>query len=224
MSKSKTNPTRPAQVWGDQSGYLTDLYGQGAELLAQQAPESDLTTQGREQAVGYAQSPALQNLIQQSQAVLSTAMTPQQNPYLQKAISSAIRPLTQRYQEDVLGGITDEFVQAGQTGGSRQGIAEGIAGREYLQQVGDIASDMSYQDFTGGQERMLQGLSQAPTVANLGMIPAEIMQQAGQAEQLAPWQQLQLQQGLIGAPTVLSQGGGGGTGGTTSALPFSIKI
>jgi len=218
MSKSETAPTAPGQVWEPQTGYLTDLYGAGSELLAQQPTESALTTQGREQATGYAGSPALQNLIQQSQSGLSTALNPQQNPMLQQAMQSAINPLTQAYQENVLGGITDQAVQAGQTGGSRQGIAEGIAGREYLQQVGDITSGMAYQDFAGGQERMLQGLGQAPTIANLGMMPADIMQQAGMQEQLAPWQQLQLQQGLIGGPTVLGGGGGGGTGGTSSAI------
>jgi len=224
MSKSSTEATNPAQVWEPQTGYLTDLYGAGSELLAQQPTEAASTITGRGMATGYAGSPALQNLIQQSQAGLSTALTPQQNPMLQQAMQSAIRPLTQQYQENVLGGITDEAVRAGQTGGSRQGIAEGIAGREYLQQVGDITEGMAYQDFAGGQERMLQGLSQAPTIANLGLAPSEIMQQAGMQEQLAPWQQLQLQQGLIGAPTVLGGGGGGGTGGTASAMPFSIGM
>jgi len=218
MSKSSTDPTEASTVWGPQTGYLENLYQGGADLLASQPTEAAATVEGRGMMQDYARDPALQNLIGQSQSALSRTLSGDQNPYLQRAMQSAINPLTQNYQENVLGGITDEFAAAGQHGGSRQGIAEGIAGREYLQQVGDITSDMAYQDFAGSQERALQGLSQAPTVANLGLTPSQIMQQAGQQEQLAPWQQLQLQQGLIGGPTVLGGGGGGGQGGTASAL------
>jgi len=224
MSKSSTDPTNPAQVWEPQTGYLEDLYGAGSNLLASQSPENAAMMAGREARSAYGQSPALQNLIQSSQTALSGRLDPQENPYLQRAMQSAINPLTQNYQENVLGGITDQAVQAGQTGGSRQGIAEGIAGREYLQQVGDITSGMAFQDYGAGMDRQGQAIDQAGTVANLGMMPADIMSAAGREQQLAPWQQLQLQQGLIGAPTVLSQGGGGGTGGTASAMPFSIGM
>lgn len=221
MSKSSTDPTDPATVWGGSSSYLTDLYGRGANLLDQPAT-NQMTQQGRQAASAYAGGPALQNLIQQSQSGLSTALQPDQNPMLQQAMQSAIRPLTQAYQENVLGGITDEAVGAGQVGGSRQGIAEGIAGREYLQQVGDVGTQMAFQDYTGGQERMLNALGQAPTIANLGMMPAEIQQQLGAQEQMDPWRQLQLQAGLIGGPTVLGGGGGGSQGGTGEIVSFSF--
>ena len=224
MSKSSTNPTNPAQVWEPQTGYLTDLYGQGADLLGQQPPQNVNQMAGQTGALSYADSPALQNLIQSTQGGFQSAMNPQQNPMLQQAMQSAIRPITQNYQENVLGGITDQAVQAGQTGGSRQGVAEGIAGRGYLDTIGDVATNMAYQDFTGGQDRMLNAMQQAPTIANLGMLPSDIQQQVGTQQQLAPWQQLQLQQGLIGSPTVLGGGGGGGTGGTASAMPFQVSL
>lgn len=218
MSKSETNATNPAQVWEPQTGYLTDLYSQGSDLLSSQPIVNQQTMQGREMAANYGSSPALQKLIDSTQSGFNTAMNPQQNPMLQRAMQAAINPITQNYQENVLGGITDQAVQAGQHGGSRQGIAEGIAGREYLQQVGDVATNMAFQDYTGGQERMLNAMNQAPTVANLGMMPAEIQQSLGLQSQNDPWAQLQRQQQLVGAPTVLSGGGGGGTGGTSSAL------
>jgi len=218
MSKSSTDPTDASTVWSPQTGYLEDLYEGGANLLASQPTESDLTQEGRAGTVDYARSPALSNLIKSTTGALESRLKPGQNPYLQQAMSSAIRPLTQNYQENVLGGITDEFAAAGQHGGSRQGIAEGIAGREYLQQVGDIGTEMAYQDYAGGQERMGQAIDQAGNVINLGLTPSQILSGAGREEQLAPWQQLQLQQGLIGAPTVLGGGGGGGQGGTSSAL------
>ena len=217
MAKSRTGGTEAASVWEPQTGYLEDLYGRGSELLTRPV-ESGLTTEGRAMGVDYARAPALQNLIGRSQQALGTALTPGQNPYLQDAITSAIRPLTQQYQENVLGDITDEFTAAGQHGGVRQGMAEGIAGREYLQQVGDISTEMAYNDYSGGMDRMLSALSQAPTVANLGLTPSQIISAAGHEETLAPWEQLQLQAGLIGGPTVLGGETEGGRGGTASAL------
>jgi len=200
-SQSEAENVSTQDIWGAQSPYLQELYAGAGGLLAS---PNQAQSQGVQSATNYAGSPALSNLIGRSQTALGTTLDPQQNPYLQGAIKSAIRPLTQNYQENVLGGITDEFAAAGQHGGSRQGIAEGIAGREYLQQVGDIGTEMAYGDYTGGQERMLQGLSQAPTVANLGLMPSQIYQQAGQV----PWQNLSNYQQLIGAPTTLTQSSG----------------
>lgn len=216
MAKSKST-TAPAQTWAPQAAGLTDLYGRGQELLGQPA-QSQLQQQAGEQALQYGSGQPLQNIIGGAQKALGMSLDPsQRNPYLQKAMQTAINPLTQAYQENVLGGITDEAVQAGQTGSSRQGIAEGIAGREYLQKVGDITSGMAYQDYGAGMDRMGRAIGQAGAVANLGMMPSTIAGRVGGAQQAAPWQQLQRQKGLLGAPTVLG-GGGASTGGTTSAL------
>jgi len=218
MAKSRTDPTDASTVWSPQTGYLEDLYQGGADLLATQPTESALTQEGRAGTVDYARSPALSNLIKSTTGALESRLKPGQNPYLQQAQAAAIRPLTQNFQENVLGGITDEFAAAGQHGSSRQGIAEGIAGREYLQQVADVGSNMAYQDYSAGQDRMGQAIDQAGNVINLGLTPSQIISEAGREETLAPWQKLQLQQQLIGAPTVLGGGGGGGRGGTSSAL------
>jgi len=83
---------------------------------------------------------------------------------------------------------------------------------------------MAMQDYTQGQQNMLQAMGMGGDIANLGMMPSDLQYQAGQLEQQAPWQQLQQQQGLIGAPTVLGGGGGGGTGGTASAMPFTVNM
>jgi hypothetical protein len=212
----------PSTVWGGQESYLTDLYGQGSELLGSQPAENLGMTAGREGMMSYANSPALQNLIQSTQGGFNQMMNPQQNPYLQQAMQSAIRPITQNYQENVLSGITDQAVQAGQTGGSRQGIAEGIAGRSYLDTIGDVSTNMAMQDYTQGQQNQLAAMGMSGDIANLGMMPADLQYQAGQAEMMAPWQQLQLQQGLLGDPTVLGGGGAESEGGLFSGLSIGL--
>ena len=218
MSKSETNGTDAATVWEPQTGYLTNLYDRGETLLNNQPTTNTNVNTGRDMALDYAKSPALNNLINTTTGGFNKLMQPGQNPMLTNAINSAIRPITQNFKENVLSGVTDGAVSAGQHGGSRQGIAEGIAARGYLDTVGDVATNIAYQDYEGGQNRMLNAMNSAGEVMNLGMMPSEIMTNVGNAEKLDPWQQLQMQAGLIGGPAVLSGGGGGGKGGTASAL------
>jgi hypothetical protein len=217
MSKSKSSSaSAPATVWGDQSPYLNQMYEQAGGMA--QAPESASTLQGRGMASQYAQG-GMGDIVGQTQGAWQNQLNPQQNPYLQQAMQTAINPLTQAYQENVLSGITDQAMSAGQQGGSRQGIAEGIAGREYLRQVGDIGNQMAFQDYTGGQQRQAAAVGQGGAMANLGMMPSQTMQQIGAQEEHAPWLNLQRMQGIIGGPTVLGGSqSSSSTGGTSSAL------
>ena len=213
MSKSKSK-TAPSSVWGAQTPYLEELYGGASGLI--DAPESALTVQGREAGAQYAGG-GMGDIVGRTQEAWQGALTPGQNPYLQSAIQSASRPLIQQFQEGTLSGITDQAMGAGQMGGSRQGIAEGIAQRGLQDTLGDIATKMSFQDYSGGQDRMMQAIGQGGTMANLGMMPAQTMQQLGAQEEAAPWLNLQRAKGIIGGPTVTG-GGGTSTGGTSSAL------
>ena len=62
------------------------------------------------------------------------------NPYLEKAISAATRPLWQQYNQQVIPAITSAAVGHGTTGGSREGVAQGLASQAALQESGDIGS------------------------------------------------------------------------------------
>lgn len=194
-SRSGQSSRSSQDVWGPQKGYLTDLYGSAQDLYGQDTGR--MGTQMQEQ---YAQSPELQRTIGGAQQALQFALDPTQagdNPYLQRAMQSAIRPLTQNYQENVLSGITDQAIQSGQSGSSRQGIAEGIAGRGYLDQIGDITSRMAYGDYGAGMDRMGRAIDQAGAVANLGMMPSQYMRDAG----LEDWRNIGRYRDIIGAPT-----------------------
>jgi len=219
MAKSKQT-TQGASVWQPQQAGLSRLFDEGGNLLSSQNPLNAQQLQSQAMRTQYAGGQPLQNIMQGTQGALNFALDPNNagnNPYLQKAMQSAIRPLTQNYQENVLSGITDQAVQAGQVGSSRQGIAEGIAARGYMDQVGDITNKMAYSDYNAGMDRMGNAVNQAGNVANLGLIPSNIIGQVGAENQNAPWQQLGKYQSLMGRPTVLG-GGGSSTGGTSSAL------
>lgn len=204
-SKSYSNNKSDQRVWEAQTPYLKDMYGQAQSLFNN--PNQNLT-QGNNMALNYAGSDGLNNTIGNTQNALNFALDPQNsmsNPYLQGAMNSAIRPLTQNYQENVLSGITDGAVNAGQSGSSRQGIAEGIAARGYMDQVGDITNNMAYQNYNDGMNRMSNAVNQAGQVANLGMLPSQIYQNIGNND----WDQLSRYQQAIGAPTTLGSSIGG---------------
>lgn len=204
-SKSYSNNYSKQSVWDKQTPFLTDMYSQAQSLFNN--PNQNLT-QGNQMALNYAGSNGLQNTIGNTQNALNFALNPQNsfnNPYLQGAMQSAIRPLTQNFQENVLSGITDGAVAAGQSGSSRQGIAEGIAARGYMDQVGDVVNNMAYQNYNDGFNRMSNAVGQAGQVANLGMLPSSIYQNVGNSD----WDQLARYQAAIGAPTTLGQSSGG---------------
>ncbi len=114
------------------------------------------------------------------------------NPYLQSAITAAINPL-EHALTDVGGtiyGIGDEALAAGQYGGTRQGVAEGIATARFGEQAGNIAATMSNQAYQSGLEASGRALALAPQTQAMGAVPATYLDAVGQ-------QQQQYQQALI---------------------------
>ena len=65
------------------------------------------------------------------------------NPALTAAIQAAAGDVNQNLQENLLPAIGDQATGAGQYGGSRQGIAQGIALRGANKQVGDMAAHIT---------------------------------------------------------------------------------
>lgn len=98
-------------------------------------------------------------LAQAMSFLLGPVLNTSTNPALQQAISAATQPVMEQYQETVLPAIRRGAIEAGQLGGNRQGIAEGIASREFMRQVGDISSKMQ-------NEAYGKGLDAVTTTAN----------------------------------------------------------
>lgn len=76
------------------------------------------------------------------------------NPYTGQIVDAALRSSNDQFQTNVLPSIRSAAGQANQPGGTRQGIAEGIAARGLIQQQGDIVSRLYGQAFdTGSADR-----------------------------------------------------------------------
>ena len=202
------------------------------------APVSPYTTQGQQSLLNYATGPG-QQFANQAAGYSSFLMGPAQyaesNPYLQSSINAAIRPVTEAFTDPggVLSQIRGGSINAGQFGGSRQGIAEGIAGRGYLNTIGDISSNMANQNYQNALQAGTQSLALAPQTHNMGLLPSQAYSAVGTQEQLqnqqlenylanqrmwalnAPWTPLQNYANIVfgGASpgTTTQQIGGGGS-------------
>lgn len=93
------------------------------------------------------------------------------NPYLGRYIEAAVRPIQSDLNARVLPNIRDQSTVAGQYGGSRQGIMEGLAVQGAQQATGDIASKISEGAYGQGLNAQSQALANAPNIFKLGMSP-----------------------------------------------------
>lgn len=198
------------------------------------APFSPLETEGQQAALAFAreQLPGIVGAPTQGLQFLTSGdvLRPESNPALQAAIEAAIRPLHQTFGQQILPGIRGEAQLAGQFGGSRQGVAEGIASQALLQGVGDVSARMQSEAYQTALDNMTRALAFAPGIVGLGLLPSDVIsavggQQRGMeqalineqiqrhaAEQLLPFQAAQQVAGLaFGMP-------GGGTT-STSLIP-----
>jgi len=69
------------------------------------------------------------------------------NPFIGETVDAATRGLVNNFQRNVLPAISDAAGGAGQPGGSREGIAQGIAAGDLQQNVADVTSQLFAQGF-----------------------------------------------------------------------------
>lgn len=122
---------------------------------------------------------------------LTGAMDVENNPYLAKAITAATRPIQESYTDagGVMSQIRTGAGQAGQMGGTRQGIAEGLAAGRMAQAQGDVAAKIASDAYNKGQETFQKTLTFAPQAMEAGMTPVNWLSSVGaQKENLAQMQ------------------------------------
>lgn len=109
---------------------------------------------------GLANSGAAANQFLTSGAVLD----PNRNPGIAGAINAAFQPITRNYETNVLPGIRQDFITAGGYGGSRQGIAEGLATQGYFDTLGNTAANIINPAYQAGLNAFTQGIQNVPTL------------------------------------------------------------
>ena len=176
--------TGPQSVWGPQAGHLQNLYGQGEQLMNNFGPYQ-----------------------QQAQNVYNTAMTgfeQMMDPGINPQLEAYQRQVQQNLQDNILPTIQGSAGMAGQMGGSRQGVGEGLALGRGNQQIVDMAANLYNQDMN----RTMQSIQMAPGLAQMGMG--------------IPWYAAQQYAGLLGSPTVLGGASSSSSFGDTSTYSRDV--
>jgi len=117
-----------AAFYGDQGDNAGGAYG---TIFGQGAPSA--FDPGQTQAAGADVDPALGQLLAGGGGI---------NPYLEQLIQGQIQGQTDSFNRNVLPGIRTEAQQAGQIGGTRQGIGEGIAANDLIQSIGNTTGNI----------------------------------------------------------------------------------
>lgn len=82
------------------------------------------------------------------------------NPFIQNVEEQALGNLDRAYRQN-LNTIGDSAINAGAFGGSRQGVAEGVAAAENARQMGDLSAQLRSQGFTQGAGMMESDMARA---------------------------------------------------------------
>lgn len=180
-----------ADPWSGIQPYISNLLP-GFEQAAQNVPEfypgqtyanfDPLQEYAMGGQTGYAMSPMLNQSIGNQFGALDFGLNAVNNPWSNQALAAhadaAIRPLTQAYQEQVLPGIRDQAEMYGGAG-SRTGLAEGVAGRGYMDAIASTVAPMYSQAYGQGLEQQARMMALAPTTMQAGMMPWQIMGDVG---------------------------------------------
>ncbi len=173
-SKGKSEEQTSSFVDPAQSPFLDLLRRQGLDLSNQQ------------QAGG---SQFQQNVLNPSLSAFQQIVGgPSENPFLQGQIQQGQNLLNRNLTENLLPSIGGAAAGAGQLGGSRQGVAQGIALRGTQEAGANFSENLIGQDFQQQRQQQLQALGLAGNIGGLAFSPLQNLQQ------------------LIGRPTILSQG------------------
>ena len=223
-SKSSSQSQQSSSSFIDpaQAAFLQNLRSQGSDLAAQQLPqiqEQSLQLQNQLSAQGDVFGGALQGQATGQNPFVGglQQLGSQQNPFLDQQIQGIGGDIS-RFLGQNLQGIGQGFASANQFGGGRQGLAEGTAIGEAVNEFGQQAANLR-----GGDLQRQAAALQAGGALQQG---ASAQGQAGLGDRFnlglgsfgAAFQPLLMQQQLVGAPTVL-----GTSQGTSQADSFSMQ-
>ncbi len=106
-------------------------------------------------ALGQKGQPGFSDLLAQYQKQFSA------NPFLEQQQKSLTDQVTRNLNESVLPGLRDQAISTGGYGGSRQGIAEGLAMSRMNQDLAPALANLSYNAWDSANNRALAGANAA---------------------------------------------------------------
>lgn len=248
IRSSDSQQSSTQDIWGGQSGYLTQGYGQAGSILADQRSTGQALGQ---QGQGY--QGGMEGLAGQLQQQYSNPYAQQlgnfnpsatgsyanaQNPYAMQQVGQLGQNLGQFFREQLNPSITGSAVGVGGLGGSRQGIAQGMGVNSMMQQFQQGATGIMNNAYNTGanmatnyDQMRLSGMGQAGTLANQNQaLNQQGLVQSGQMYQNAfnmggnamnaAWGPLSNYMQAIGGPIGLTQSRGDSSQTAVEVLQF----
>jgi len=206
MGKSSKQPatqTQKTEPWEKQQPHLETQFNQAEQIYNtnQQNNVGGQAVQGMYELAKQG-APGIQNAGNMlGQTVQGDFL--QGNPYLNNAINTAMRPAVRNFQSAVMPGLQAGWASAGRHGSPGMARAIGNATESLGRSLGDMATDMSYRNYTTERQNQMQAAGMMPAMNAAAYSPFERMLQAENAS----YNNLNNYASLIG--------GGYGSSGTT---------
>lgn len=225
---SPDEAAKRAKIMAEAERIYSQTSGAGANLPGPRAGGNTQLAQQlmRQQALGGMSDVASQ-IPGAMQFGMSDVLDPTSSPGFQASLDTALRGVDQRFMSPTgpFAGIRTAS-QTQNTGGSgtREGIAMGMAGRDYLNTIGDVTGRMTSDAYGKGLDVFSRTLATAPSaMATMGM-PAQAIGAVGSQEDSLDMaqQQWQLQAPWAAfGPYASTLSGMTGPSGTTSTATGS---
>jgi hypothetical protein len=112
------------------------------------------------------------------------------NPFQQQMIQAATRPIMQQFEEQTLPGIASGFSGAGRYGSGAMERALGRATESTARAIGDVSTNIAFQDYGAERGRQQQAIlgqitaaGQAPAIYGQQFLPGQQLAQIGAARE-----------------------------------------
>lgn len=141
---------------------------------------------GQEQALGAAGT--IGNMASSGAGALTDWFSPgaldvQNNPNVRSSIDSATRPIYENLTQTALPAVRSSSAQTGNFGGSRQGIAEGLAMQGASNAAGDVSSRISSDAYNTNVKAQLSALGLLPQTQQAQLAEATTTSGVGDVRQ-----------------------------------------
>ena len=186
-SGSQTQTTKQ-EPWAGQSPYLTDIFQQAQNLTPQQfyagqtyaSPDDILlrSEQLAEQSALGPQTSIANALVPGFTSLMADPSARFADPMLQQALQAGIRPI----QEGMQLGLQQarrNATEAGQLGGTRQGILESEVLKDYLTKSSDVAAKLYGDVYGDALKSQAVAMQSIPTIMSGLQAPARGLQDIG---------------------------------------------
>ena len=190
-SSSDQNMTTEAVPWSGAQPHLQSIMSSAGSLYGQGGPgyypgqtfagRDPLSDQAQNLRLNYATN-SMPGQIYDAQRAQSFALNSPDaanNPYVQNMMQSNQFMANRNLSENLLPMIDSGAVAAGQMGGSRQGIAQGLAMRGTQEALANANAQTMMDAYGKGLGAQQGALAMAPNIMGMGTAPMDIMGQVG---------------------------------------------